>query len=235
MILGFGITYVRSSGDIKAKMTHAFRSLDGTPIALLAVSISGKCRLAASVIRVVGSCVILGRPLAPEPDSNANTELAKAWIEASAKYMDEDLHKLKSLPKRMIDIGHNWSPTVYLKDFSKVPSHSSTHKGIYVCLSHCWDSVSSLQTTITATLAARECGIELSTLPQTFRDAIKITRSTGLKYIWIDTLCILQDSKEDWAEESAKMGTYYGSSWLTIGAGVDSMQRLFNKRELNLE
>lgn len=84
--------------------------------------------------------------------------------------------------------------------------------------------------TTTATLAAREHGIQLSSLPLTFQDAIKITRSLGLQYIWIDSLCILQDSKADWVEESAKMGTYYSSSWLTIAAGVESCQGLFGVR-----
>ena len=97
-------------------------------------------------------------------------------------------------------------------------------RGIYICLSHRWDAASSLHITTTVTLAAREYGIQLSSLPPTFQDAIKITRSVGLQYIWIDSLCILQDSKADWVEESAKMGTYYGSSWLTIGAGVESSQ-----------
>ncbi|KAF8864313.1 heterokaryon incompatibility, partial [Acephala macrosclerotiorum] len=58
----------------------------------------------------------------------------------------------------------------------------------------------------------------ISSLLPTFQYAIEITRFLGLKYIWIDSLCILQDYKEDWVEESAKMGIYYSSSWLTIGA-----------------
>ncbi|KAH7314199.1 heterokaryon incompatibility protein-domain-containing protein [Rhexocercosporidium sp. MPI-PUGE-AT-0058] len=77
-------------------------------------------------------------------------------------------------------------------------------------------------------------GIELCSLPATFQDAIKITRAVGRKYIWIDTLCIIQRSEQDWIEESAKMGSYYSSSWLTIGAGVESAQGLFEERRLDI-
>lgn len=103
----------------------------------------------------------------------------------------------------------------------------------YVCLSHRWDSSSKLHTTTTTTLVSRKHGIELSSLPPTFQDAIVITRALGLQYIWIDCLCIIQDSKADWEEESAKMGAYYGSSWLTIAAGVESSQGLFGSRDIS--
>lgn len=111
----------------------------------------------------------------------------------------------------------------------------NAHRGVYVCLSHRWGSITSSQMTKTATLAAREHGIQLSSLPLTFQDAIKITRSVGLQYIWIDSLCILQDSKADWVEESVKMGTYYSSSWLTIAAGVESCQGLFGVRRFDTD
>jgi hypothetical protein len=72
----------------------------------------------------------------------------------------------------------------------------------------------------------------MAQLSQTFQDAIMITRRLGIKYLWIDSLCILQDSKSDWEVESAKMGQYYASSWLTIGAGLlgDGTQGCFGNR-----
>jgi hypothetical protein len=50
---------------------------------------------------------------------------------------------------------------------------------------------------------------QLDNIPQTFMDAFEITRQLGIKYIWIDCLCILQDSAEDWEIESATMGKVY--------------------------
>lgn len=46
-------------------------------------------------------------------------------------------------------------------------------------------------------------------MPQIFLDAISVTRELGIKYLWIDCLCILQDRPEDWERESAVMGKVY--------------------------
>ncbi|KAI1338506.1 heterokaryon incompatibility protein-domain-containing protein [Xylariaceae sp. FL0016] len=59
-----------------------------------------------------------------------------------------------------------------------------------------------------------------SRLPKTFRDAIAIVRFLGFRYIWIDSLCILQDRKEDWEAESKKMGEIYRNAQLTIVAAA---------------
>ena len=61
-------------------------------------------------------------------------------------------------------------------------------------------------------------GIPLSDFPATLRDAVVITRSLGVKYIWIDALCIKQDSAEDWAREAAKMRDVYSGAILTVVA-----------------
>ena len=54
------------------------------------------------------------------------------------------------------------------------------------------------------------------TLPQTFKDAIETTRNLGFRYLWIDALCIIQDSDEDKAKEISKMGDIYNNATLTI-------------------
>ncbi|EON64499.1 hypothetical protein W97_03731 [Coniosporium apollinis CBS 100218] len=68
-------------------------------------------------------------------------------------------------------------------------------------------------------------------LPQTFEDAITVTRNLGVKYIWIDSLCVVQDDPEDWATESAKMEAVYGNLYLTIAAtaSADACGGLFRK------
>lgn len=53
---------------------------------------------------------------------------------------------------------------------------------------------------------------------ETFKDAIKVTRSSGLKYIWIDSLCIIQDSQSDWLHESKLMSNVYKYSYCNISA-----------------
>jgi len=61
-------------------------------------------------------------------------------------------------------------------------------------------------------------GIALSDLPATFLEAIKLTRRLGIRCLWIDSLCIIQDSSEDWDTESVRMFDIYKNSYLNIGA-----------------
>lgn len=61
-------------------------------------------------------------------------------------------------------------------------------------------------------------GIEVSSLPKTFRDAVLITRTLGLRYLWIDSLCIFQDSVQDWLDEASKMGDIYAGGVFNIAA-----------------
>jgi len=60
--------------------------------------------------------------------------------------------------------------------------------------------------------------IAIHELPQTFQDAISVTRHFGLEYIWIDSLCIIQDDQIDWRYESRLMTSVYGGSSLVIAA-----------------
>jgi hypothetical protein len=63
-------------------------------------------------------------------------------------------------------------------------------------------------------------GIQWSDLPKTFQDAIEVTRNLGILHIWIDSLCIVQDDKNDWAVESSKMASIYSNSYLNISANA---------------
>lgn len=87
----------------------------------------------------------------------------------------------------------------------------------YIALSHCWGS----NPTITATKSNWKqlaSNIPFESLPPLFQDAVIIVRQLGIRYIWIDSLCIIQDSVRDWETESAKMGGIYENSYVTISA-----------------
>ncbi|KAH6708924.1 heterokaryon incompatibility protein-domain-containing protein [Leptodontidium sp. MPI-SDFR-AT-0119] len=74
--------------------------------------------------------------------------------------------------------------------------------------------------------------IDESTLPLTIRDAVKVTRSLGYQFLWVDSLCIIQDSREDWDSEAVKMGYIYRNAVLTIaGLGCSgNHESLFRNR-----
>ncbi|KAH7129826.1 heterokaryon incompatibility protein-domain-containing protein [Dactylonectria estremocensis] len=87
----------------------------------------------------------------------------------------------------------------------------------YATLSHMWgpDPSVCLQLTISQ-LHDFESDIPLSLLPTKYLEAIRIAKSLGFRYIWIDSLCIIQDSEEDWKKEALKMATVYGRTALNI-------------------
>lgn len=73
-------------------------------------------------------------------------------------------------------------------------------------------------------------GIDWDDLPRTFQDAVITTRAIGIQYLWIDSLCIIQDDLGDWRQESSKMAEVYTNAWLTIAASYarDSTEGLFD-------
>lgn len=88
----------------------------------------------------------------------------------------------------------------------------------YLTLSHCWGSRQNILKTTKSTLTSYHRNIPWSSLPKTFQDAVAITRSLGFQYLWIDSLCIVQDDPDDYLHESHKMSDIYSGSFLTIAA-----------------
>ena len=87
----------------------------------------------------------------------------------------------------------------------------------YLALSHMWgkDPAKQLRL-VSSTLQDFQMGIPLDTLPHIFTEAIRITRYLGFKYLWIDSLCIIQDSKSDWTAEANMMSAVYNNAICTI-------------------
>ncbi len=100
----------------------------------------------------------------------------------------------------------------------------------YATLSHCWGGLEFLNLT-TRTLESFKIGIPFDSLTQTFRDAINVTLDLGLCYIWIDSLCIIQDCDQDWSIEAGRMRSVYGGSFINIAASgaKDGTKGLFLK------
>lgn len=91
----------------------------------------------------------------------------------------------------------------------------------YACLSYVWGKGSQTQyTTTTKDSLETLNGLQGVDLPQTIKDAIKVAREAGLRYLWVDALCILQDDPTDKAKIISKMGPIYGGATLTIVASA---------------
>ncbi|OCL12958.1 HET-domain-containing protein [Glonium stellatum] len=87
----------------------------------------------------------------------------------------------------------------------------------YACLSHCWGDIQPLRTTQNCFKQFKQV-IEWDKLPRTFQDAVSVARSLKVHYIWIDSLCIIQDSQDDWGRECGQMARIYQNAVVTIAA-----------------
>ncbi|PQE31622.1 HET domain-containing protein [Rutstroemia sp. NJR-2017a WRK4] len=142
--------------------------------------------------------------------SEASLVLAKGWInECSTNHKSCKQLVVTPLPKRLIKIN---GTTVRL-----VETVTDQH-GQYIALSHCWGKSRPACITTKSTKADNMREIPRTSLPTTFRDAIQVTRELGIPYLWIDSLCIIQDDDTDWEVESSKMTSIYQNSFLTICA-----------------
>src|SRR5215469_6328576 len=100
----------------------------------------------------------------------------------------------------------------------------------YVALSHCWGPPSSRPIcTTTANLSKHMVEIVPQSLPRTFGDSVTLCVELGIQYLWIDSLCIIQDDEREWEQESAVMGSIYENALFTIAASSapDSSHGLF--------
>ncbi|KAK0667047.1 heterokaryon incompatibility protein-domain-containing protein [Cercophora samala] len=140
-----------------------------------------------------------------------NLAKARAWLRACEESHPNcaGVHGVPNLPARVLDVR---KPPVRLYEPSPCESAS------YLCLSHCWGETRPACLTTTETLEANRRGIAWDDMPATFQHAIDVTRRLGFDYLWIDSLCILQDSEEDWQEQSSEMVNIYENSHLTLCA-----------------
>ncbi|KAF2176128.1 HET-domain-containing protein, partial [Zopfia rhizophila CBS 207.26] len=148
---------------------------------------------------------------------NACFSLARNWIKNCLEN-----HTKCSQHQRIVH--HDWNPT-RLVEIGKEGICSKLCEGNqigasvpYATLSHRWGKISDKRVLTKEEKASFQKALPESDLSQTFRDAITAARMLGFDYIWIDSLCIIQDSRDDWLNELSQMGKVYEDSTLTITA-----------------
>ena len=105
----------------------------------------------------------------------------------------------------------------------------------YSAFSHCWGKAKTIKLT-QHSLADLSAGCLVEDLPTSYKEAIKASMALGIEHIWIDSLCILQESVTDWRHEAARMSDIYGNATLTIcaSAAAENSQSSFATRDLSL-
>ncbi|KAH0562034.1 hypothetical protein GP486_003260 [Trichoglossum hirsutum] len=150
----------------------------------------------------------------PSTGSEDNIKLAVSWLNRCLTTHEQCMISAPpypQLPTRVLDV----LPKGNSGDVCLCSTEG--HYGPYVTLSHVWGKAQTITTTL-STFEDRITAIPMESMPQTFQDAVRITREMSIRYLWVDSLCIIQDCPEDWAKESSMMGFYYTNSLFTIAA-----------------
>ncbi|KAH7393716.1 heterokaryon incompatibility protein-domain-containing protein [Cadophora sp. MPI-SDFR-AT-0126] len=138
------------------------------------------------------------------------------------------------MPTRVIDVGDGDTARLVLIDKENIGQGAR-----YIALSHCWGDLwrhlpeekrDKWSTTPKGVQRKME-GFLVKELPQTFQDAIIVTRELGLRYLWIDSLCIIQGKDGDFKTEAKKMEAVFKNAYCTIAAtsAEDSTKGFLNR------
>jgi hypothetical protein len=131
------------------------------------------------------------------------------------------------LPTRLLDVepdGSNDAGREVPCGVKLVETASGTVRGRYATLSHCWGPPEKAFTRLEKANVQRflSSGIEWGDVSRNrnFKHAIEVTRQLGLRYLWIDSLCIIQgpDGLQDWHTEAPLMHLVYRNAHVNIAA-----------------
>ncbi|KAK4456836.1 heterokaryon incompatibility protein-domain-containing protein [Cladorrhinum samala] len=173
--------------------------------------------LTTSIIKLISTSDREFRPsflLPTNPSTEACWKTAFGWLKTCMGEHDScaAFAVAPILPKRIIEVGADEAtpPVLILPPSNTVAP--------FVALSHCWGGRADMAKLTTENERIYQEGIDVQSLSLNFRDAIAVTRWLGIRYLWIDALCILQDSAADWLAESPKMTEIYGTATLVLSA-----------------
>lgn len=143
------------------------------------------------------------------------TELSGAHHESQLKY-----------PVRMLDVRND---SVILRE------NLQLYEQRYAALSHCWGTGSQANKVMTTaeTIQQFKEGIPWELLSNVFQEAIITCRRLSITHLWIDTFAILQDSVQDWEEQSSQMAAVYENAFITMAAtnAANGSMGLFRKTD----
>jgi hypothetical protein len=165
------------------------------------------------------------------PEESLHT--VKTWLqmcETEHSKCNEEQAQPPFYPTRLLELNGVSSTADYVR---LIVSEHETMTGAYTTLSHQWGKANFLQLkrdNINHFLDA----IAIKDLPKTFQDAINVSRKLGIHYLWIDSLCIMQDKDDlsDWFHEAELMHKVYSHSYCNLSAtdGVNSSDGLYHSR-----
>lgn len=138
----------------------------------------------------------------------------------SQKGHEENLQNSPFLPSRLLDVmpDGKYDCRLVIADEGSISLDTR-----YMALSYCWGSDKDAEThfkTEADTISDRKRGFMDESTPSCIRDAFKVARTLGIRYLWIDVLCIIQGDLKDWERQSAQMANVYRGAFAVICAAA---------------
>lgn len=174
------------------------------------------------------SGAVSGRYIGHDPQSTDFAHEVRMWLADCIRAHERCRRSLSGallpsahyspLPTRCLDVGTDADQPLRLVN-------TAGEMGTYATLSHRWNAQTEPNQTTALNYEARMTGFSASDLSKTFRDAVDFVRRLEIRYLWIDSLCIIQgEGSDDWAFEAGRMAGYYQGSMLTLAAASDSQE-----------
>jgi hypothetical protein len=191
----------------------------GAMVSVIPTEANALCHWRGTVISVPSS---ERQPLCNTTGDTESLELARYWLSKCRKEHEECLRAsasaVKVRPARLLRLdGTAADPKVRL-----VTLEESVEVPEYLALSYSWgpNSANSTRLLVSNIYSFSTIGIPFQILPATIQDAVTTTLTLGFQFLWIDALCIIQDSPSgaDWKAEAGKMGAIYRNAACTIAA-----------------
>ncbi|KAH8771108.1 heterokaryon incompatibility protein-domain-containing protein [Diaporthe sp. PMI_573] len=177
----------------------------------------------------------------PNPTNNSTgsdeaVALARRWIDTCAKThenCDKRSSSTRRIPRRLLDVTQVVDKTEGLVRLVNTAERMADGSQMlqYVTLSHRWNPTYNCFTFASNIHEHETQGIEMTRLPKTFAEACVTVKKLGLTYIWIDSLCIIQDSNTDKGLEIPNMADYYQNAELNLSASTQSIAGLWSDRD----
>ncbi|KAF5005842.1 hypothetical protein FDECE_7739 [Fusarium decemcellulare] len=149
--------------------------------------------------------------------SPASFKNLKSWIKECDSSHTECGQPVSFLPYRVLQLSRNSQGNIVVQ-----LAQDTGRQAPYACLSHRWGTSTFRCRTTTDTIAAHLQCVPWGNLPKTFQEAAEVTLFLGLEYLWIDSLCIIQNDEEDWKIQAAQMCSIYQNSYITLAATSSS-------------
>lgn len=156
----------------------------------------------------------IGFPQLPVAGSSSYFEILRQWLRDCDKYHPNcEPPNIFSVPTRLIDVGTSNSPALKLYETRQGDRMN------YFALSHPWGKPPPEHfCTYPGNLDQYKKGIDLKALPTTFQNAVTVTRELQLRYLWIDSICIIQGPEGDFNQEAKRMEDIFSQAYCVLAA-----------------